>query len=118
MNRQDIDQLSDTSPLKKLTLIMDYERTVTERRKTWITAFSIVIPLILGAVTIWYGIWTENQRATSEFQIKAVEIVMNASSPAAATNKAIVLTELFPERLPKSFREKMVAMYGTPRPGK
>lgn len=117
MNRKDIDELLDVSPFEKMKLMLDYERLIVERHKTWATAISIVIPLILGAMTIFYGIWSENQRAVSSFEIKAVEIVMNASSPKAATNKAIVLSELFPDRLPKAFKERMLTMYGNPQPG-
>ena len=109
---KDIDDLTDVSPLEKLKLRIEYEKLCIERRKTWATVISIVIPIFLGAVTVCYGVWSENQRAASSFEIKAVEIVMNASSPMAATNKAIVLCELFPDRLPKGFKEKMVAMYG------
>lgn len=116
MKRKDIDELLDVSPVEKIKLILDHERLIVERQKTWATTISIVIPLILGAMTIIYGIWSENQRAVSSFEIKAVEIVMNASSPKAATNKAIVLSELFPDRLPKSFKERMLTMYGPPQP--
>jgi hypothetical protein len=116
LNPKDIDTLLDVPPIEKLKLKMDYERLIAERQKTWVTAISIVIPLILGASTILYGIWSENQRAISGFEIKAVENVMNASAPKVATNKAIVLSELFPDRLPKAFRERMVAMYGNPQP--
>lgn len=116
LNLNDIDNLTDVAPLEKLKLKLEYEKLLVERRKTWVTAISIVIPLILGAVTILYGIRSENQRAVSNFEIKAVEIVMNAFSPKAATNKAIVLSELFPDRLPKTFRERMLTMYGLPEP--
>lgn len=116
LNLKDIDDLADVPPLEKLKLKLEYQKLVVERRKTWATAISIVIPLILGAGTILYGIWSENQRAISSFEIKAVEIVMNASSPKAATNKAIVLSELFPDRLPMTFKEKMLAMYELPEP--
>jgi hypothetical protein len=112
MNLRDIENLPDVSPLEKFKLKMDCERLKVERWKTWITVISIVIPL---AGTIIYGIWSENQRAISSFEIKAVEIVMNASSPLVATNKAVVLSELFPDRLPKNFKEKMLAMYGEPQ---
>lgn len=112
MNSKDIDNLTDILPIEKLKLKLELERLSIERRKTWATAISIFIPLIIGAITIFYGIKSENQRAASSFEIKAIEIVMNASSPIAATNKAIVLSELFPDRLPKDFKEKMLAMYG------
>jgi hypothetical protein len=111
MNSWDIDNL-EISPLEKLKLNIDHERLINERRKTCITFFSIVISLILGIGTICYGIYSENRRDISAFELKAVEIVMNASSPKAAANKAVVLSELFPGRLPKGFKDKMLDMYG------
>ena len=121
MNLKDIDDLNDALSIDKWKLkieykkmLAEYEKMAVERRKAWITAISIIVPLFVGAGTILYGIWSENERAASNFEIKAIEIVMNASSPEAATNKTIVLSELFPDRLPKTFKERMVAMYGLP----
>ena len=108
----DIDELTGITPLEKLKLKMDDQRIKIERFKAWGTVLSILIPLVAATVTIVYGTVLENKRARTSFEIKAVEIVMNASSPQAATNKAVVLSELFPDRLPKGFKEKMLAMYG------
>lgn len=112
MKLKEIDDLTDVSSIEKIKLKLEYERLRIERIKMWGTALSIIIPLLVVTLTIIYGVWSENGRAKTNFEIKAVEIVMNASSPQSATNKAIVLSELFPDRLPKNFRDKMVSLYG------
>lgn len=112
MNLKEIDELTDIAPIEKIKLKMECDRIRIERFKTWGTVFSIVIPLLVVTITIFYGVWSENERAKTNFEIKAAEIVLNASSPQSATNKAIVLSELFPNRLPKNFKEKMLSLYG------
>lgn len=112
MKLKEIEELVDVAPLEKIKLKMDHDHIRIEHFRTWGTIFSIVIPLLVGIITIFYGVWSENERAKTNFEIKAVEIVMNASSPQSATNKAIVLSELFPDRLPKNFKEKMISLYG------
>jgi hypothetical protein len=109
---KEIDELVDITPLEKIKLKMELEKIKLEKNRIHGTFLSIVIPLILGVSTIFYGVFLENQKASQNFEIKAVEIVMNASSPKVATNKAIVLFELFPNRLPKNFKEKMLSLYG------
>jgi hypothetical protein len=112
MKPEEIENLNNVDSVEKLKLKLDYERIGIERLKAWLTAVSIFIPLAAAALSIGYGIQMENKREKTNFEIKAVEIVMNASSPMAATNKAVVLSQLFPDRLPKDFKEKMLAMYG------
>lgn len=112
MKLKEIDELTEVAPIEKIRLKMEHERLRIEQFKMWGTILSIIIPLLIVTITIIYGIWSENERAKTNFEIKAVEIVMNASSPQSATNKAVVLSELFPERLPKNFKEKMVSLYG------
>jgi hypothetical protein len=112
MKLKEIDGLTDIEPLEKIKLKMDCERIRIERFRAWGTVLSIIIPLLVATITIIYGVWSENERAKTNFEIKAVEIVMNASSPQAATNKAIVIAELFPDSLPKNFKEKMLSLYG------
>jgi hypothetical protein len=114
MKLEDIEGLTDVEPLEKIKLKIDYERIRIDRLKTWLTALSIFVPLLAVAITVGVGVWSENQRGKTSFETKAIEIVLNASSPEAATNKAIVFSELFPGRLPSDFKEKMVRMYGKP----
>jgi hypothetical protein len=110
--KEEIDVLENIDTLEQMKLKMECHRIRIEWYKTWGTILSIIIPLLIGIITVGYGVWSENERAKTNFQIKAIEIVMTASTPQAAINKAIVMYELFPDRLPKDFKEKMISLYG------
>ena len=109
---KELDSIQDLDSHEKIKLKLELERIKVERFKAWGTVLSIVIPLIVAALTVFYGVLLQSERSKTDFQIKAAEIVMNAASPQAATNKAIVLSELFPDRLPKDFKAKMLNLYG------
>jgi hypothetical protein len=112
MDIREIDNLVDVDSLEKAKLKMDFERIRIDRLKIKLTAISILIPLLLGVGTVFYGILVEDKRAKTNFEIKAVEIVLGAENPTIATHKAIVLYELFPDHLPNNFKEEMVRLYG------
>jgi hypothetical protein len=112
MNTKEIDEIEGIEHLEKIKLKMDCERIKIEKYKAWGTVLSIVIPLLVATITIIYGVFLENEKAKTNFEIKAVEIVMSATSPQAATNKAVVLYELFPDRLPINFKKTMLSLYG------
>jgi hypothetical protein len=76
MNIREIENLENVQPLEKIKLKMDFKRIKNERFRTWLSAIFIAIPLLLGVGTFFYGIWSENERAKNNFQIKAVEIVL------------------------------------------
>jgi len=81
----------------------------------WVMAISVFVPLLVGAGGLYYAARLEDQRARAVFQVKAAEIVLNANTPTAGVNKAKVLAELFPDRLPADFVSKMEKMYGNER---
>lgn len=93
-------------------LDIEAEKLKVERFKAWSMGVSIFVPLLIAVLTIAYNVKLQEERARVDFELKAAEIVMAASSPAAATNKAIVLTELFPDRLSMHFRETFKKLYG------
>ncbi len=81
--------------------------------KSWVTTFSIIVSLLAVLSTVIINMILQGERARTDFEIKAVEeIVMTASSPTAAANKAAVLQELFPDRLPSHFLETFERLYG------
>lgn len=117
MNEKHLAVPQDDS-LEGTKFALELERLKLERFKIWLTAISIVVPVILGIITVIYNVWSENERTKATFEIKAIEVVMSADSPTSATNKAVVLHELFPNRLPKNFKDKMIELYGnTGSPG-
>jgi hypothetical protein len=108
-------------------LELEREKVRLERFKVWWTGISIMVPLLVAAVSISFGMWTQSQQAKlqseiqaqqakvqlelqdrqarSQFELKAAEIVMNTETPLGALTKARALANMFPERLPKNFAE-------------
>lgn len=110
---EDIEKLKEVSEIDRMKLRLEYEHLQMEKTRSRMTVLSILIPVIVVMITVVYGMLAENEKANVDFQIKAAEIVMNAPTPESATVKAIVLHELFPDRLPENFKDKMIEMYGT-----
>ncbi|MHB9075488.1 MAG: hypothetical protein ACYC6G_18445 [Desulfobaccales bacterium] len=103
--------LWDLPPLERAKLIAEYKRIKIDQSRTiWIT-LSILIPLLTALCSIFFGIYNFDKQAKKDFEIKAIEIVMNSSSPQVALNKAKVLAEMFPDRLPKNFVNTLGKLY-------
>ena len=115
MNSEGNRDLEKLEPLERAKLEMEYKRIEVEKFKAWGTVISIPISLIVAAITIVYGVWSQNNRAQIAFEIKAAEIVMSAKSPQSAANKAEVLSDLFPARLPSNFEEALNELYSDSR---
>lgn len=113
MKKIRIEALEGITEPERIRLLLEQEKITAERIKSWSTAVSIFIPLLVAALTILYNVRIQAERARTDFELKAAEIVMSAESPAAAGNKATVLVELFPERLSPRFREVFEKMYGS-----
>jgi hypothetical protein len=84
-------------------LKLEKEKLKVERMKAIWSAISIVVPLIAATATIFYGIWSQRQQASSQFEIKAAELVMSTESPLQAKDKAKALRALFPDRISQEF---------------
>jgi len=93
---------------------LDQSKTSQEKRRTWITAGSIFIPLLIAALTFANASFTQErqaedqlalqaQQAQAEFELKAADIVMASDSAAGTYNKARAMRALFPNRLPLDF---------------
>jgi len=85
-----------------------------EKRKIYITAISIIIPVVAAFLIIYGNLQLQNQNAENEhrlaeevaktdFKFKAAEIVMNSRSVNETKNRAEVLKALFPEYLDTDF---------------
>lgn len=114
MNSDRIEELQGIHEAEKIRLLLDYEKVRIERFKGWSLAISVFVPLIIAVLTLMYNVQLQEKRAKIDFELKAAEIVMSASSPVAAANKAAVLTELFPDRLSTRFKETLERLYGNP----
>lgn len=94
----------DLTEYQRLQLRLEYFKTIG-------TVLAIFVPLIALVATIIVNIVLAQARERTDFELKAADIVMTASSPAAAKNKAAVLVELFPSRLPGSFASTLTRLY-------
>lgn len=74
----------------------------------------VFIPLLVAAVGYWQSVRNdeaqskrEDRQAQRDFELKAAEIVFaDAPSPTATRNRAVVLGQLFQDRLPAGFGER------------
>lgn len=114
MNPDRIEKLQDIDEPEKIRLLLECEKQRIERFKSWSLAVSVLVPLLIAVFTAAYNVQLQDKRAKIDFELKAAEIVMTASSPKAATNKAKVLTELFPDRLSSRFENTFERLYENP----
>jgi hypothetical protein len=92
---------------------LDFEKSNEDRKakyeliKAAITGISLLIPLLLGIYTVRSQIKSSYDlkriEAEKDFALKAADIVMNAKNPFGVRQRAQVLLDLFPSRLPKDF---------------
>lgn len=93
---------------------LELEKLDVERMKAWITGGSLMVPLMVAAITFALGVRNQNQQARlqreaqeaterAQFELKAAEVVLDVKGPVAAKNKARALKALFPKRLPDDF---------------
>ncbi|MDP3655281.1 MAG: hypothetical protein Q8R67_26775 [Rhodoferax sp.] len=91
-----------------------------ERLKAWLTGGSILIPLLLGVLTLAWQSHTaaklKDRDAKDAFELKAAEIVFTGDNTRATKNKAKALTVLFPDRFPENFGDAFEpTQFGGPR---
>jgi len=93
----------DKFRLDQSRLRLDEERFKVEKKfKAW-TMLSIVIPLIVIAVSVSISVWSQYKQAQTDFVLRAVDTVMTSKSPSEAQNKLNALLFLFPNQMPDDF---------------
>jgi hypothetical protein len=119
------------APVASLTAVLDREkfeyqkqlenrRLEVERLKSWLTGGSILIPLLLGVITLAWQSRTaaklKDRDAKDAFELKAAEIIFTGDNTRATKNKAKALTVLFPDRFPPNFGDAFEpTKFGGPR---
>lgn len=93
----------DPVSLEREKLSIEREKLEVERIKAKWNAIAVVVPLLAAILTVAFGLWTHNQQAESQFEIKVAEIVMQSGSPMEALGRAQAFMAMFPDRLPKDF---------------
>jgi hypothetical protein len=86
--------------IEKGKLAIENRRLVLEQSKARWTAFSVVVPLIAVIGTVFFGLWSAQEQALSNFQLEAAKSIMQASSPDEAVNRVRFFSALFPEKIP------------------
>jgi hypothetical protein len=88
--------------LEKQKLMLEAQKLDVERQKAWLTGGTIVLPLALGLLTLYWQGQVANRLRDREgkdaFEIKAAEIVFKSDSTVGTKNRARALTDLFPGR--------------------
>lgn len=77
-------------------LELEKKRIESEARMRKWTVITVLIPILLGLVTLWYDIWNQNQQAKREFSLKAAGIIANSNNTFEAKGKLKALQALFP----------------------
>jgi hypothetical protein len=99
---------------------LEGEKLAVERLKAWLTGGSILIPLLLGILTLAWQARTaaqlKDKDARDAFELKAAEIIFAGDNTRATKNKARALTVLFPGRFPPNFGDAFEpTQFGGPR---
>lgn len=116
--------ISETAKLEREKF--EYQKALEEKKleveqlKAWLTGGSILIPLLLGILTLGWQSRTaaklKDRDAKDAFELKAAEIVFTGDSTRATKNKAKALTLLFPDRFPANFGDAFEpTQFGGPR---
>jgi uncharacterized protein YigA (DUF484 family) len=92
------------------------KRNQIEKTKTKIAKWSLCLSISIAVVSIAYGFWSLQKRATADFEVKAAEIILQAPNPEEALKRAEILHYLFPHRLSSDIPEKIARGYGISRP--
>jgi hypothetical protein len=79
-------------------------RLAAENVKTYLSAVSIIVPILAVELTIWFTARSQREQAQVAFELKVAELAMAGSKDGyALKNKAEALKVMFGERLPPDF---------------
>ena len=93
--------------------MLEREKFEVEIKKVWLTAVATAVPLLIALGTVLLQLRSahrlKEEEARTGFELKAAELVLSSYSPTAAIARARLLTQMFPQRLPKDFAESFPA---------
>jgi hypothetical protein len=78
-----------------------------EKRKLWFSTGSIVIPLLVVAVTIYWNTLAQKSASQAAFELKVAEVILEPDTVTESQNRADGLVALFPTRLPSDFSKRL-----------
>ncbi|HEX6699533.1 MAG TPA: hypothetical protein VF101_02275 [Gaiellaceae bacterium] len=96
----------DMLAIERAKLELEERRVRVEERKarqSFLTRLSIFIPAIAAVAAVAGSVYLQHVKAKDDFELKAAEIVMDATGPYEARARAVALREIFPDRLGDHF---------------
>lgn len=109
-------------PSEKIQIERDklaLEKTKLDREETrakW-TAFGVGVPLLVGVVTVGFGLLSTKEQARAQLRLEIAKAIMSAPTIAETFDRARLLTKLFPADvadLVKGANEKRDDAFVTP----
>jgi hypothetical protein len=89
--------------LEQARFHLEEKRYKDERKFRLWTILSIIIPLLSIAISVSFSMWSQYKQAQTDFTLRAVETVINSTSPSETQNKLKAMQFLFPNQLPDDF---------------
>src|ERR1700733_11211581 len=105
LNAQVTTQLSTThdSEIEKERLISEQVRTELEITRTKWTALATLVPVLVAAATVLYGVWSVRRTVENQTMTKLAELALAGHVPEAMAARAELLAQMFKGSLPKKF---------------
>jgi hypothetical protein len=96
----------------KETIALVRERLSVEKTKARWSAAAVIVPLVVAMLTVWQVVWTLGRQARANFELRAMELVMQSPTREDAVARAVGFRALFPQHLSPNFES--VAKYWVP----
>lgn len=74
-----------------------------EESKYWPSILATAVPLIVGAIAVIAGFYSQYRQSKHQFELKAAEIIFTGTTPQAVLNRGKALKALFSKNLSKDF---------------
>jgi|SRR6266540_299262 len=95
----------------KESLAIEKEKLRLEKRSMWVSTGSIVIPLLVVALTIYENTQAQKAQSRDDFDLKAAQVVLEAKTVSESQNRADGLVALLPERFPTDLSERLQPLH-------
>ena len=84
-------------------LALEEKKLAVEGRQGWVTAVATGVPILVGLITLVFGVWSLRQQGQLQFELKAAEIMFQGTTPSAVRKRGEFLKAIFGSRFPADF---------------